>query len=359
MTYSPVRHIGSILWKHIPIHLTFFLTRRCNARCPFCFYTSSEPYSAKDELSLSEIEKISSSINKLLWLAFSGGEIFLRDDLVEITDIFYKKNKPVIILLPTNGLLPGVIKEKTEAILKSCKKSVVVVKLSLEGTESVHDSFRGAGSFQKTMQTYHELGALLERYQNFELGVNTVFFSENQNSMDELIELVKGLGNIKTHTVSLIRGEVSDERLRDVDTEKYLETIKKIETNLKKRNSSIYRFRGAKIKAAQDIVQRNLIYETIVQNKQQIPCYAGRLNIVITETGDVYPCEEFTPQMKMGNLRENGYNIKKVLKTDLSQRVIHSIQENRCYCTHECFIMTNLLFNPRTYPVLLKEYIQI
>src|SRR3990172_6521916 len=39
--YSWLRHAGSILWKRQPIQLTFFVTRKCNARCPFCFYLRS------------------------------------------------------------------------------------------------------------------------------------------------------------------------------------------------------------------------------------------------------------------------------------------------------------------------------
>jgi radical SAM protein with 4Fe4S-binding SPASM domain len=359
MTYSPLRHIGSTLWKKRPLHLTVFLTRKCNAQCPFCFYTSTETDSGKDELSVAEIEKISASIGNLLWLAFSGGEIFLRGDLVDITRIFYKNNKPAIILFPTNGLLPQIIREKTEEVLQHCQKSTIVVKLSLEGTRPVHDMYRGQGSFQKTMQTYQLLKELIDKYPNFELGINTVLFSRNQENMDELIEFVKGLDKIKTHTVSLIRGAVADEKLKQVDTEKYLNTIKKIESNLKNKNASIYRFKGAKLKAAQDIIQRNTIYATLKQSKLQIPCYAGRLNLVLTETGDVYPCENFTPSMKMGNVREKGYNIPKVLNTEKAQRVLRNIQKNTCYCTHECYVMTNILFNPRMYPALLKEYIQI
>ena len=92
--YSPFRHIGSVFWKRKPIQLTFFLTRRCNARCPFCFYLSREGSASTqaEELTLSEIEKVSSSMGKLLWLAFSGGEIFLRTDLVEITKVFYDRS---------------------------------------------------------------------------------------------------------------------------------------------------------------------------------------------------------------------------------------------------------------------------
>jgi radical SAM protein with 4Fe4S-binding SPASM domain len=382
MIYSPFRHIGSVLWKRNPIQLTFFLTRRCNARCPFCFYpvrkktlsfkqdkrytelsngvylSSESDEKNPTELALNEIEKISSSMGRLLWLAFSGGEIFLRNDLVEITKVFYERNKPAIILFPTNGLLTDIIREKIETILKYCSKSTIVVKLSIDGPEYLNDSLRGVrGSFQKTMQTYSALGELLEKYQNFELGINTVFCSANQDNMDELIEFVSKLDKIKTHTVSLIRGEVLDEKLKDFDIGKYYGTIKKLESNLKNRKSSIYSFKGAKLKAAQDILQRRLIYETMIYNKQLIPCYAGRLNLVLTESGDVYPCESFT--MRLGNLRDSGYDIGKLLKTENARKVIRSIQDNGCFCTHECYFMTNILFNPSLYPTLLKEYVKL
>jgi radical SAM protein with 4Fe4S-binding SPASM domain len=310
------------------------------------------------ELSLEEIEKISFSMGKLLWLAFSGGEIFLRNDIVEITKVFYERNKPAIILFPTNGLLTDVINEKIEAILQHCKRSTIVIKLSLEGMEDLHDSIRGMkGSFQKTMQTYSALKELLAAYPNFELGINTVFSSANQDHMDEIIEFVSGLKGIKTHTVSLIRGSVSDTELKNIEAGKYLETINKLSSNLKGKSSSIYRFSGAKLKAAQDILQRSLIYETLKKKKQLIPCYAGRLNLVLTETGDVFPCESFTGEM--GNVRDNNYDLMRIARNDETQGILRSIQERNCYCTHECYFMTNILFNPFMYPALLKEYMQL
>jgi len=134
-------------------------------------------------------------------------------------------------------------------------------------------------------------------------------------------------------------------------------SINKIALNLRKNISDTYHFKGARIKAAQDIVQRNLIYDTMTQKKQLTPCYAGKLNLVITETGDIYPCESF--DMKMGNVRDNGYSIKNILKTDKAQKIIRSIKDNGCYCTHECYLMTNILFNPKLYPRIAKEYLQI
>jgi radical SAM protein with 4Fe4S-binding SPASM domain len=360
MTYSPFRHLGSILWKKNPIHLTFFLTKRCNARCPFCFYLSRKDAVRQDaELTVAETARISASLGKLLWLAFSGGEIFLRDDIVEITRIFYKQNKPAIILLPTNGLLTQTIREKVEEILQQCPQSTIVVKLSLDGDEQIHDRMRGVtGSYRKTMRTYEALGELLAVYPNFELGINSVFCATNQDCMDGLIDTVAGLRYIKTHTVSLIRGDVSDENLKDVDLEKYERAIAKLEGNLKQKSGSTYRFSGAKLKAAQDILQRRLIHETSCQQQALIPCFAGRLNLVLGETGDLYPCETFTNTFLFGNVRENGYNIGNMLKSERARDILTTIKKG-CYCTHECYMMTNILFNPTQYPALLKEYLQL
>jgi radical SAM protein with 4Fe4S-binding SPASM domain len=360
MTYSLFRHTGSILWKKQPIQLTFFLTSRCNARCPFCFYLSTDTIQRNDtpELSVEEIDKMAASLGKLLWLAFSGGEIFLRDDLVEVVNVFYKRNRPAIILLPTNGLLPEVIYRKTLAILESCPESVVTVKLSLDGPEAVHDSLRGVpGAFQKTMATYRLLADLVDQYENFELGINSVFCAENQDSMAEIINCVLNLDAIKTHTVSLIRGEVSDGGLKDVDMNKYRETISMLESNLKTKQSARYRFRGARIKAAQDILQRRLIHRTDLEQRQVIPCYAGRLTLVVTETGDVYPCESFTG--KLGNVREKHYDLRQVLRSAETSQVLAAIKRKECYCTHECYMMMNILFNPKLYPDLLREYLAL
>jgi len=361
--YSPFQHSGSILWKRRPIHLTFFLTRRCNSGCPFCFYLKNTPKSPSvadkpEELSVDEIHRISESLGNLLWLAFSGGEIYLRDDLVEISRIFYENNKPVIMLFPTNGLLPELIKDRTEQILAHCKKSVIAVKLSIDGLYDSHDRLRNTpGSFDKTVRTYHLLKGLLNKYPNFELGVNTVFCSENQGNMDEIIDFVNSLDSIKTHTISLIRGELSNESFKNVEYEKYYRAIERLEDNLKNKISSVYRFRGAKIKAAQDILQRRLIYRTVQDKKRLIPCYAGRLNLVLTENGDVFPCEILTSGF--GNIKDHDYDVMKVVRSDKAKEVIKAITENRCYCTHECYFMTNILFNPRLYPKLAKEYIQL
>ncbi len=358
--YSPFRHLGSVIYKQRPIHLTFFLTRRCNARCPFCFYLKADGPAPGDngELTLAEIRKISGSFGSLLWLAFSGGEIFLRDDLVEISRTFYRNNRPAIMLFPTNGLLPEVIREQTGQILKDSPRSTITVKLSLDGLYERHDDVRKTpGSFAKTLKTYELLGELIPKYPNFELGINTVFCSENQDEMDPIIDFVKGLDNIRTHTISLVRGNLADPGFKQVDHEKYRKAVERLECNLKDRTAAIYRFRGAKIKAAQDILQRRLIHRTEQAQRRLIPCYAGKLNLVLHENGDVFPCEILSK--KMGNMRDAGYEINKVLESAQARKILKAIMDKECFCTHECYFITNILFNPRLYPELLKEYRQL
>ena len=361
MMYSPFRHIGSIFTKKHPIHLTFFITRRCNAQCPFCFYLTDEDNAAEAnaELSVDEIRKMSSTLGNLLWLAFSGGEIYLREDLPEISRVFYENNKPAIMLFPTNGLLPERIRNMTEQILKDCPKSTIAVKLSLDSLNETHDRLRDTpGSFAKTIETYLQLKGLLGRYANFELGVNTVFCSDNQDEMDKIIDFVSSMESIKTHTISLVRGNLADKAFMNVDMLKYRHAIERLEQNLKKRESSkTYRFRGARIKAAQDVIQRELIFETVGRQKRLIPCYAGSLNLVLTENGEVYPCE--TLKRSFGNIRAYGYSMPKLLASDRAKAVVNAIRDGQCYCTHECYLMTNILFNPRLYPTLAREYLQI
>jgi len=360
MRYSPFRYATNILWKKRPIQLTFFVTRKCNARCPFCFYLqanrSHEPSSS--ELSLQEISRISRSLGNLLWLAFSGGEIYLRNDLPEISSLFYSNNRPAIMLYPTNGLLPQLIHDTTREILERCPRSTVVVKLSIDGLNNQHDSLRGTpGGFEKILQTYRLLAALLDRYPNFELGVNTVFCSENQHNMDEIIDFSGELKHCKTHTISLVRGDLNDRSFTKIDPEKYLRAIDRLRHNLHQGTAGTYRFTGARIKAAQDVLQRHLIHQTLKKKSRLIDCYAGKLNLVLAETGEVYPCEMLSESF--GNVREHDYDLMKVLVTSQAKNTLAAIRNQQCYCTHECYFITNILFNPAMYPALGKEYLRL
>jgi molybdenum cofactor biosynthesis enzyme MoaA len=97
----------------------FDVTFRCNSRCRTCFNWKNTDSVKKKELSLAEIEKISKSMPKFIWFLASGGEPFLREDLPEICEIFYRNSGVKHFSIPTNSLLPAVIKNNLEKILCS------------------------------------------------------------------------------------------------------------------------------------------------------------------------------------------------------------------------------------------------
>lgn len=356
MTYSPLRFLPSVVSKRRPIHLVMFVTKVCNAHCPFCFYLEDKTLSTETgDLTLDEIKQVSASLGTLLWLAFSGGEVFLRKDMPEIARIFYKKNKPSIMFMPTNGLLPDRIFGTTEEILRDCPNTAVTVKISLDGIGEKHDTIRATkNNFVKLLQTYEKLATLIDRFPNFDLGINTVFSAGNQHDMDEIIDFVRTLKKVTTHTISLARGDIKQPAHKDVDMKLYLDAVKRLEREMIEGKAPRYRFWGGTIKAAQDIIQRDVIHKVATTGKWQMPCHAGKINVTVTHDGKLYPCEVFSDDFLIADLRQEGFDIPKALAKPRTKEILQRIGAG-CFCTHECYTMTNILFSPRKYPELLKN----
>lgn len=359
--HTALRHVRSLFLKQRPIHLTFFVTRRCNARCPFCFYAwARDAEGGAPELSLDEIRRVAGSMDRLLWVLFSGGEPFLREDLVEISQVFHDTNGAGFLTYPTNGLLPEVVAERTEQVLRRCTNSVVVVKLSLDGVGRDHDALRQVpGGFDKAMRTYERLAALADEYPRLELGINTLFCSENQWHMDGILELVRGLERVRSHTITLVRGDSKDGRYGEVNLGQYQSVVRRLEDGWSSGPRRFHRFAGGGLKAAQDRLQRKLIHATMGQRRRLIPCYAGRLNLVLTERGELHPCEGRWDE-SFGNVRASGYDVREMLRSERASRILDQIaRPDACHCSHECNFVTNILFNPMMHPRLLREWARL
>lgn len=347
-----------MLWKRRPIHLTVFVTRRCNARCGFCFTRGAGEGADGAEITADEMARVARSAGTLLWLAFSGGEIFLREDLPELVEAAARPTRPVIILLPTNGLLPARTRAMTEAVLASCAGSTVVVKVSIDGPPPLHDQLRGVpGAFERAAETLRLLADLAARSPRLEVGVNSVLCSANADRTEELAATVRALPGVRTHTVSLVRGDLPDPAPGDVDADRYREATSRLDRGLRSGGEPVYRFRGARLKAAQDVLQHRLIHRTLLERRQVLPCHAGRLNLVLSETGDLYPCENF--RLRLGNVRDHGHDLRATASSPEARAVLAGIRRGACWCTHECYAMTNILFSPRCHPALIAEYLRL
>ena len=93
--------------RRVPLAGTLELTRRCNHRCRHCYNNlpAGDAAAEAQELGTSEVRRILDEMaaSGCVWLLFTGGEIFLRPDFLEI--YIYAKEKGFLITLFTNGTL--------------------------------------------------------------------------------------------------------------------------------------------------------------------------------------------------------------------------------------------------------------
>ncbi len=352
--HAALRHLPALLLKTRPAHLTLFVTRRCNARCPFCFYADArDREGGAPELSLDELRRVAASMGPVPWLLFSGGEPSLRDDLAAIGQAFHDANGAAFLTVPTNGLLPDRLEETTAELLRRCPRSVVVVKLSLDGVGRDHDAIRGtAGGFERAMRSWERLARLAREHRRLELGVNTVFSRQNQARMDGIVDFVAGLDGARAHTLTMARGAPAPGGFADVDLGHYRRATARLEAHWERRG---HRFAGAGLKAAQDRLRHRLVAETLESGRRPVPCSAGRLAVVLSETGEVWACEGRRGD-PLGNVRDAGYDVGAVLRSAAALRARDEIAAGGCACAHECNLLVDVLFQPRTYPRLLREW---
>ena len=325
----------------------FDVTFRCNSRCRTCFNWKNTDGAKKDELSLIEIEKISKSMPKFLWFLASGGEPFLREDLPDICEIFYRNNGVKHFSIPTNGLLPKVIKNNLEKILQRCPKASVNLVLSLDGLGEKHDEARGVkGNFEKFLKTFSLVSPLREKYQNLSVKVHTVITNRNCGDLDGIISYVKKLGP-DIHTFDFVRGDVRNKEVGLPPARELKRTVEKVKSVYRDYagfgGMGIHSGLAQKFSKAVMLYYNDLFPKMLESGKQIIPCYAGEMNAVIDPYGNVSFCEL---RNSFGNMRKSDYDFKKIWSSPAARRQRSEIKAGKCSCYHPCYQFINIMFNP-------------
>jgi len=347
-----------IMKRGMPVQMIFFVTSRCNCRCRHCFYWRKiEDDANRKEMTLDEIEKISKNRFNLLWLSLTGGEPFLRDDLADIAALFYRNSRVLNISIPTNGQLKEKILKTTAAIARECPRSYIVVIFSFDGLEGTHDRIRGEKTFTTASENFKALQSIQGKYRNLGVAAQITCTAENQKELKDVYAYLQNRLQPDNVTINLVRGDLRFPGQKDVDIRYYDELADLIKSG--KRKSGIL-WHGSPLRKI--IVARNFLtyvsISKIFKEKRSLAsCYAGYLNCVIAEDGDVYPCEDFN--LKIGNLREAKYDFRKLWYSSEAQKIRALIKKTACFCTYECAMSANALFNPVHYPGMLAELLKI
>lgn len=277
----------------IPINLMIELLTNCNERCKHCYISN---YNYKG-LSTDELKDIILQFRKLggLNLSFTGGEVFLRDDLFELIE--YARNLYLRVFLLTNGSLI------TDEIARRLKKlNITELSISLYSMdEDVHDEVTGVkGSFRKTMQ-----------------GIN---FAIKYN-----ISVI-----IKTPLMLINRYSYRDvKKFCDENDFEFISSALIFSKNDGCKEPKKLNIYGDELKKVLSDIKQ---YEPIGQlNNFDEACGSLKYTLAIDSLGNIYPCNSF--YYKLGNIRES--TLIDVWKSEKLKKIQNIMKEDLKKCK-EC-----------------------
>lgn len=337
--------------KIMPMNYTISALYTCNSQCKTCNIWKKKA----ENLTIDEYKVILKKLGRTpYWITISGGEPFLRKDLVELCRIIYKYSKPKIINIPTNGILTSKIVEDVIAIAKDCPKTQIIINLSIDGIGQQHDELRQVpGNYNKIIETFKKLKEL--KYKNLAVGIHTVISCFNVKEFSNIANELMQLGPDSYIT------EIAEERNElatmnsniTPDMISYRSAIDYLMHRIKNG-----KFNGMnKITQAFRIEYYNLVKRILRDRKQVIPCYSGIASAQISPDGDVWIC--CIKAQSLGNLRENDYNFKKIWFNKNMKKERLSVKNKECYCPLANASYTNMLMDiPTLIRVFYRNFIK-
>lgn len=335
----------------LPMNYTISLLYSCNSRCSTCNIYNK----IAKNLTLSEYKEVFKYLGKSpYWITFSGGEPFLRKDIVEICQAVYRQCEPKIVNIPTNGILHEVIVSKVEEMTRTCPKTQFVINLSIDGIGEQHDEIRNVpGNFEKVIAAYNGLRKL--KAKNLSIGIHTVISSFN----------VKDFHNIATQLMAYepdsYISEIAEERVElDTMDSNITPDLLSYKTAI---DFLIHRIKNKKYKGIGKITEAfrieyyNLVKRIMRDKKQIIPCYSGIASAQISPEGDIWSC--CVKARSMGNLRENDYDFRRIWNNHNAVLERKSIKNKECWCPLANASYTNMLMHiPTLWRVFLRSFIK-
>ncbi|MBN2532528.1 MAG: radical SAM protein [Spirochaetales bacterium] len=318
-----------------PYKLTFAITGKCNLRCRTCYVWKKK---SLHELSFEEIDKFFTINNYFNWIDLTGGEIFLRKDLLDITKSIKKNVKNLVMLhYPTNGFLTEKIIQTTEQIA-SMDFHNLVLTVSIDGNEEVHNTIRNKeNSFKRCIDTYRELkknkhikvyiGCTLSP---FNIDHFKTFYRELRDYLPDL-----AYSDIHLNIYHYSENLYSNEKL-EVDKKRIIDII---EDFIKKKG-----FLFINPIVLLEYVYLKNIKRYFSNNRFPFKCRAGEISCFIDPQGNVYPCSGYN--VLMGSLRKDNYDLLTILHHEENITLTRNIKRGKCpHCWTPCEAYQNILSN--------------
>jgi sulfatase maturation enzyme AslB (radical SAM superfamily) len=168
------------LWK-----LWIYTNYDCNLKCSYCV-AKSGPNAPRRALGIENVKRLVDEAVELGFehIFFTGGEPFLLNEIYEM--LAYSSARIKTTVLTNAMLLRGVRLEKLCAVANDN----LIVQVSLDGGRPEdHDAYRGAGTWEKTVE-----GIQLLQVAGFRVRLGTTETPVNSAYLDKLCEFHRAIG---------------------------------------------------------------------------------------------------------------------------------------------------------------------
>jgi MoaA/NifB/PqqE/SkfB family radical SAM enzyme len=320
-----------------PFKLTFIVTYRCNQRCVMC---SIWQRPTPNELTLEEIRRFFRRNSYFSWINISGGEIFLRDDIVEIMRVMREECRDLYLVdYPTNGAATRVVVEKTQEILR-LKPRRLLVTVSLDGHRDLHDRLRGVPkAWDHAVETFRRLRPL--RASNFNVFFGMTLSGHNARQFEATFEAVREV---------IPDLELTDFHLNVAHhSEHYYGNIEVRRQDQLAAAQTLQDFQRRKPRRWDPVSYLEARYQSAVPTyletgKRPLRCEALSASCFVDPTGMVYPCSMYN--RAVANLREHDYDLRGIYALREAVELRREIVAGQCpQCWTPCEAYQAILAN--------------
>jgi MoaA/NifB/PqqE/SkfB family radical SAM enzyme len=179
----------------LPMGAVYEATMRCNLHCEFCYVGDLLNIEGewREELSLDALRRAFPD-HPGLQISLTGGEIFMRKDILSVLDLFREKGY-ACGYLTTNGTI--ISEERADALAGLAAAGFLKhISVSIDGPGELHDVARGLkGTFERTCEGLRRLqAAARRRHAPLRVSINTTVAHESLEALDQMVDVAGELG---------------------------------------------------------------------------------------------------------------------------------------------------------------------
>lgn len=344
-----------------PVFVTLFVTSRCNSRCGHCFYLDTMiERKGEGELTRAELEQVARSMPPFTKLLISGGEPFIREDLPQICEAFYRHNGVGQFTIPTNAWFVDRVADGSAWLADRCPDAFVQIQISIDGVGEDHDRVRKTpGNFERLVRTVRRLREAQKTRPNLDVIFNFTLTAYTVDHVEPICRFLDEELQTKSLHMNMVRGLPHELETLEVTSEQHaaaVETISRYFGDGRAEQDWQSRTYGRLFAARKSFTMRRIHGVAGDQTAPYVPCKAGLLNVVIQEQGDVQACEIL--DRPLGNLRDAGLDFMRIWDGEALRGFREEILANRCTCTHETNTSTNFYFSLSSYARFARQLIR-